>query len=61
MPIGSGGIESAHRHLVQQRLKRSGAGWRTHNAEQVMALRLNRANPQWHDYWKKRPQSSTSV
>ena len=29
LPIGSGEIESAHRYLVQARLKRPGAWWRT--------------------------------
>ena len=41
LPIGSGKIESAHRYLVQQRLKRPGAWWRDHNAEHMLALRLN--------------------
>ncbi|GHU17906.1 hypothetical protein FACS189475_02500 [Betaproteobacteria bacterium] len=52
LPIGSGEIESAHRYIVQQRLKRPGAWWRTHNAELMLALRLNRANQQWQNYWK---------
>lgn len=51
LPIGSGEIESAHRYLVQQRLKRPGAWWRAANAEHMMALRLNRANQQWKAYW----------
>ena len=51
LPIGSGEIESAHRYLVQQRLKRPGAWWRDHNAEHMLALRLNRANRRWHAYW----------
>lgn len=55
LPIGSGEIESAHRYLVQQRLKRPGAWWRTHNAEHMLALRLNRANYRWNDYWKTPP------
>ena len=45
-------IESAHRHIIQQRLKRSGTWWRKHNADNLLALRLNRANRQWTDYWK---------
>ena len=64
LPIGSGEIESAHRYLVQQRLKRPGAWWRTHNAEHMLALRLNRANRQWNDYWKNaaaEKYASTSV
>lgn len=51
LPIGSGEIESAHRYIVQQRLKRPGAWWRAANADHMLALRLNRANRQWHAYW----------
>jgi hypothetical protein len=51
LPIGSGEIESAHRYIVQQRLKRPGAWWCATNAEHMLALRLNRANRQWNDYW----------
>jgi len=51
LPIGSGEIESAHRYIVQQRLKRPGAWWREDNAEHMLALRLNRANRQWDAYW----------
>jgi len=52
LPIGSGEIESAHRYIVQQRMKRPGAWWRPHNAEHMLALRLNRANRQWDSYWQ---------
>lgn len=51
LPIGSGEIESAHRYIAQQRLKRPGAWWRAANAEYMLALRLNRANQQWNSYW----------
>jgi hypothetical protein len=51
LPIGSGEIESAHRYIVQQRLKLPGAWWRAANAEHMLALRLNRANGQWGAYW----------
>jgi hypothetical protein len=51
LPIGSGEIESAHRYIVQQRLKRPGAWWRAANAEYMLALRINRANQQWQSYW----------
>lgn len=50
-PIGSGEIESAHRYIVQLRLKRPGSWWRAANAEHMLALRLNRANHRWNDYW----------
>ena len=51
LPIGSGEIESAHRYLVQQRLKRPGAWWRVQHAEHMLALRLRRANGGWPAYW----------
>ena len=51
LPIGSGEIESAHRYIVQQRLKRPGTWWRPANADHMLALRLNRANRQWDAYW----------
>jgi hypothetical protein len=51
LPIGSGEIESAHRYIVQQRLKRPGAWWTPENAERMLALRLNRANNRWEAYW----------
>jgi hypothetical protein len=51
LPIGSGEIESAHRYVVQQRLKRPGAWWTLQNAEHMLALRLTRANGLWEQYW----------
>lgn len=52
LPIGSGEIESAHRYIVQQRLKRPGAWWTSDNAEAMIALRIHRANGQWNAYWQ---------
>lgn len=51
LPIGSGEIESAHRYLVQKRLKLPGAWWRAANADHMLALRVCRANRQWQAYW----------
>ena len=53
LPIGSGEIESAHRYIVGQRLKRPGAWWCPDNAKHMLALRLNRANRQWATYWQR--------
>jgi hypothetical protein len=55
LPIGSGEIESAHRYIVQQRLKRPGSWWRATNADHMLALRLNRANNRWSEYWASAP------
>jgi hypothetical protein len=51
LPIGSGEIESAHRYITQQRLKRPGAWWRVDHAEYMLALRINRQNGDWGAYW----------
>ncbi len=51
LPIGSGQIESSHRHVVQARLKRPGAWWSGDNIDGMLSLRLCRANDQWDEYW----------
>lgn len=51
LPIGSGEIESGHRHVIQQRLKLSGAWWKESNAEAILSLRVGRANHCWPLYW----------
>jgi hypothetical protein len=51
LPIGSGEIESAHRYVVQKRLKLPGAWWRAANADYMVALRVCRLNGQWGAYW----------
>lgn len=52
LPIGSGEIESAHRYVAQQRLKRPGAWWRVEHAEHMLALRIVRMNGDWGAYWE---------
>ncbi len=61
LPIGSGEIESAHRYVAQQRLKRPGAWWRVEHAEYMLALRINRINGDWDVYWKALAQPSSTV
>jgi hypothetical protein len=53
LPIGSGEIESGHRHVIQHRLKLSGAWWRPDTADHMIALRVCRANNEWDAYWQK--------
>jgi hypothetical protein len=53
LPIGSGEIESGHRHVIQKRLKIAGAWWTENNASKMLALRVNRANNDWNTYWRK--------
>lgn len=52
LPIGSGEIESAHRYVVQQRLKRPGAWWRVAHADAMITLRTIRINGDWGAYWR---------
>jgi hypothetical protein len=51
LPIGSGEVESAHRHIIQHRLKLAGAWWKDTNAQAMLALRVARANDCWNAYW----------
>jgi hypothetical protein len=52
LPIGSGEIESAHRYIIQKRLKLPGSWWLAENANVMLALRTARANNNWQKYWK---------
>ncbi len=51
LPIGSGMIESGHRHVLQARLKKAGAAWLPNHADQIAHLRVLRANNQWLPFW----------
>lgn len=52
MPIGSGVIEGACRHLLQDRLDLSGATWTVRNAEAVLKLRALRSSEDFDEYWR---------
>lgn len=54
LPIGSGEVESAHRHLIQRRLKLSGAWWSREHAANVIQLRVTRANGEWDQFWSQK-------
>lgn len=46
--IGSGPIEAAHRHVLQQRLKLSGQRWSTEGFQAVANLRALEKSQQWN-------------
>ena len=46
--IGSGAIESAHRTLVQKRMKQSGQRWSCKGAQNMLNLRVVRKNNDWN-------------
>jgi hypothetical protein len=50
--ITSSPVESACRHVVGDRLKRSGMRWTEEGAQFVTSLRLKWKNSEWDDYWK---------
>lgn len=52
LPIGSGEVESAHRYVIQKRLKIAGAWWSIEQAKNMLSLRVMRANNLWNQYWK---------
>jgi hypothetical protein len=52
LPIGSGEVESAHRYVIQKRLKIAGAWWSIDCAKSMLSLRVMRANNLWNQYWK---------
>ena len=47
--IGSGPIEAAHRHVIQQRMKLSGQRWTIKGAQQIANLRVSIKSNQWKD------------
>jgi hypothetical protein len=51
-PIGTGVIEGACRHLVKDRMDRTGARWGLEGAEAVLKLRALRSNRDLEDYWR---------
>lgn len=51
LPVGSGLIEGGHRHVLQNRLKKSGSWWRFENLKAMAQLRVLRANQKWDSYY----------
>lgn len=51
LPLGSGLIESSHKHVLQARLKIAGAWWKPANANAMAKLRAAKANGKWESLW----------
>ncbi len=45
-------VESCHNSIVQPRLKIGGAFWHPDNVDNILALRVLKANGWWKDYWR---------
>ena len=51
LPIATGVIEGACRHLIQDRLGITGARWGLAGAEAVLKLRAIHSSSDWDAYW----------
>lgn len=51
LPIATGVIEGACRHVVKDRMDRTGARWSLTGAEAVLRLRAIRASGDFDEYW----------
>ena len=52
LPIATGVIEGACRHLVKDRMEVTGARWGLHGAEAVLRLRSLRSSADFDEYWE---------
>jgi hypothetical protein len=50
-PIGSGSVESAHKQVVQRRLKQAGMRWARQHVNPLLALRDLLCNGRWSEGW----------
>ena len=53
-PIGSGMVESAHKRVLQARLKGAGMQWTVANVNAMLALRVSIDNDRWDQQWQQR-------
>jgi hypothetical protein len=51
-PIGSGVVEGACRHLVKDRMERTGMRWTPSGAQAMLDLRGTYLNGEWNDFWR---------
>jgi hypothetical protein len=56
LPLATGVIEGACRHLIRDRMTVTGARWSLTGAEAILRLRSLRASGDWDDYWRHHEQ-----
>ena len=54
LPIGSGVVESACKHVVASRMKHAGMRWDEPGAENILALRCHYLNDRWDSLWERK-------
>lgn len=59
-PIASGVIEGACRHVVKDRMERSGMRWSVEGAQSMLDLRTTYINGQWEEYQEYRIKQETA-
>ena len=59
-PIATGVIEGACRHLVKDRLERSGMSWTLEGAQAMLNLRALRHSSYWNEF-QEQPTSTASL
>jgi len=52
LPIATGVIEGACRHLIKDRMDITGARWSLKGAEAILRLRSLYISGDWHEYWR---------
>lgn len=50
-PIGSGSVESAHKLVVQSRMKQAGMRWEPSHVNSMLAMRNLACNDRWREGW----------
>lgn len=53
LPIGSGSVESAHKVVVQSRMKQAGMRWAEEHIDPMLALRNLVCNGRWSQGWSQ--------
>jgi len=54
LPIGSGVVESACKHVVASRMKHAGMRWDEPGGENILALRCHYLNGRWDSLWERK-------
>ena len=52
-PMGSGSVESSHKHVVHSRLKQAGMRWAEEHVDPMLSLRNLICNDRWTEGWKQ--------
>ena len=60
-PIGSGVVEGACRHLVKDRMERTGMRWTVPGARAILQLRATYLNEDWNDFVQYRVETEQAT